>query len=120
MIKYYPQAYLNYANKSTRGWSIEKCALDFTGSILSLIQLFIDASLTPGGLSSAIGNPLKFWLGFVSIGFDIVFGVQHWILYPAKGSDDGAQRDILRRGNGEARGLLPGSQGGRGYGTAAI
>ena len=84
VIKYYPQVRLNYINKSTRGWAIHKCVLDFTGSVLSLCQLFIDASLTPGGISNAFRNPVKMWLGCISMGFEMVFMVQHWVLYPSK------------------------------------
>ncbi|RPB23335.1 hypothetical protein L211DRAFT_787054 [Terfezia boudieri ATCC MYA-4762] len=115
VIKYYPQAHLNYVNKSTRGWSIHKCLMDFIGSIFSLIQLFIDASLTPGGLGSVIGNPLKFLLGWISVVFDIVFGLQHWVFYPAgKGVKFGDERRIVGRDDEEERGLLPdGSRGER-------
>jgi len=86
LFKYCPQAYLNYVNKSTRGYSIYISVMDFSGSILSLVQLSIDALLTPGGFRSVIGNPLKFWLGWISIVFDIIFALQHWVFYPAKKS----------------------------------
>lgn len=93
--------------------------MDFVGSILSLVQLFIDASLTPGGLSSVIGNPLKFWLGWISVGFDIVFGLQHWVLYPAtKGDFYEDERRVIGSQDEEGRGLLPDeSRGGGEYGT---
>jgi hypothetical protein len=32
--------------------------------------------------SQVIGNPVKFGLGFVSLSFDTVFMIQHWILFP--------------------------------------
>ncbi|KAI5809127.1 PQ loop repeat-domain-containing protein [Peziza echinospora] len=114
VVKYYPQARLNYLNQSTVGWSIHKCALDFTGSVLSLVQLGIDASLTPGGLRSVVGNPLKFCLGFVSVGFDVVFGWQHWVLYPEGGR---RKEGVVVVDDEEGRGLLgreeEGGEGGR-------
>ena len=41
LIKYSPQVYLNYKNKSTVGWSISNVLLDFTGGVFSLLQLII-------------------------------------------------------------------------------
>jgi cystinosin len=43
ILKYIPQVYLNYALKSTVGWHIQNVVLDFTGGILSIAQLFMDA-----------------------------------------------------------------------------
>ena len=43
LIKYVPQAYLNFRRKSTLGWSIGNILLDFTGGFLSIIQMFIIA-----------------------------------------------------------------------------
>lgn len=112
IIKYYPQARLNYINKSTRGWSIHTCVLDFIGSLLSLFQLFIDASLTPGGISSAFGNPVKLWLGCISVGFEAVFMVQHWVLYPLKKGDEYEAESRTRPiQDEEARVLLQGTSG---------
>lgn len=42
MMKYVPQAILNYRRKSTEGWSIENILLDFTGGSLSMLQMIID------------------------------------------------------------------------------
>jgi len=44
LTKYVPQVVLNARNKSTRGWSIHNVLLDFTGGMLSVAQLFGDAS----------------------------------------------------------------------------
>lgn len=43
VLKYIPQVYLNYALKSTVGWHIQNVILDFTGGILSIGQLIMDA-----------------------------------------------------------------------------
>ena len=79
-IKYIPQMVLNYRRKSTAGWAIWNILLDFTGGSLSIIQLIGD-SFSQGGWTGVIGNPAKFGLGLVSICFDVVFIVQHYILY---------------------------------------
>lgn len=41
LIKYIPQAWMNYRRQSTVGWSIGNVLLDFTGGILSIAQMFI-------------------------------------------------------------------------------
>ena len=58
--------------------------LDFTGGALSILQIFIDGADT--GDWNVFGNGgsfniAKFCLGFTSIVFDIVFMIQHYILY---------------------------------------
>ena len=74
------KAYMNYKRKSTVGWSIVNILLDFTGGSLSLIQMFL-LSYNFNDWSSIFGSPTKFGLGFFSILFDIVFIVQHYVLY---------------------------------------
>lgn len=74
--------------------------LDFSGSVLSLLQITIDSSLE-GDWSGITGNPVKFILGNVGIVFNIIFIVQHYILYRhAKEAEieDGAEeeRPLLR------------------------
>ncbi|XP_014280626.3 cystinosin homolog, partial [Halyomorpha halys] len=80
LIKYIPQAYMNYKRKSTIGWSIGNVVLDFTGGILSMLQMIINAD-NYDDWASIFGDPTKFGLGFFSVLFDILFLVQHYILY---------------------------------------
>lgn len=67
---------------------------DFSGGILSLAQLVIDSSFNQDW-SGITGNPAKFILSNVSIVFDLLFMVQHYVLYgDKKGKEDKAtQRD---------------------------
>ncbi|KAK2747499.1 hypothetical protein FQN57_001991 [Myotisia sp. PD_48] len=101
VIKYVPQAWVNYKRKSTVGWNIWQIILDLTGGVLSLLQLVIDSMLQGGDWSGITGNPVKFGLSNVSILFDLIFIVQHYILYREKGSkhgdedDDGARAPLL-------------------------
>jgi cystinosin len=86
-IKYAPQAYLNYRRKATTGWSIGNVVLDFTGGILSILQMLVDAlRVEPHAATtidgSAFANVPKMLLGLESIVFDVVFMVQHYVLYP--------------------------------------
>lgn len=71
---------MNYKRKSTIGWSITNILLDFTGGALSLLQMFLLA-YNFNDWSSIFGSPTKFGLGFFSIVFDIVFIIQHYVLY---------------------------------------
>jgi len=80
LIKYVPQAYLNFRRKSTLGWSIGNILLDFTGGFLSIIQMFIIA-YNENDWSSIFGDPTKFGLGLFSVLFDIVFILQHYVFY---------------------------------------
>lgn len=116
LIKYMPQAYMNYRRKSTNGWSIGNVLLDFTGGWLSILQMMINAynygkkkcfrrrqrpvivfffriqfhfdlllffsfSFGTDDWASIFGDPTKFGLGLFSVMFDILFMVQHYILY---------------------------------------
>ncbi|XP_041474918.1 cystinosin-like isoform X2 [Lytechinus variegatus] len=83
LIKYIPQAYMNYTRQSTEGWSIGNILLDFTGGSFSLLQMFL-VSYNNDDWASIFGDPTKFGLGFFSIAFDILFIIQHYILYRGK------------------------------------
>ncbi|XP_018577032.1 cystinosin homolog [Anoplophora glabripennis] len=80
LIKYVPQAYMNYKRKSTIGWSIGNILLDFTGGTLSMLQMIVNA-WNYNDWVSIFGDPTKFGLGLFSVLFDIFFIVQHYVLY---------------------------------------
>lgn len=79
-IKYVPQAYMNYSRKATAGWSIHNIILDFTGGLFSLAQMLLIA-YNYNDWISIFGNFAKFGLGLISMIFDLVFFVQHYVLY---------------------------------------
>ncbi|KAK9739196.1 PQ loop repeat [Popillia japonica] len=83
LTKYIPQAYMNYRRKSTVGWNIYNVVADFTGGLFSINQMFLNAH-NFDEWESLLQNPTKFWLGIVSICFDVVFLIQHYILYRDK------------------------------------
>uniref|UniRef100_A0A1B6FXE4 Cystinosin homolog n=2 Tax=Cuerna arida TaxID=1464854 RepID=A0A1B6FXE4_9HEMI len=80
LIKYIPQAFMNYQRKSTVGWSIGNVFLDFTGGLLSMGQMLMNA-YNYNDWVSIFGDPTKFGLGLFSVVFDILFIFQHYILY---------------------------------------
>jgi len=80
IVKYCPQAYMNYSRQSTTGWSIGNVLLDLTGGICSILQAFLLA-YNSNDWPSLFANPVKFGLGILTIIFDALFMVQHYILY---------------------------------------
>jgi len=64
--KYCPQVWMNYQRKSTDGWSISNVLLDFSGGLLSVMQLCLDAALADDW-SAVVGNPAKLLLGNLSM-----------------------------------------------------
>lgn len=118
ICKYLPQAFLNYQRKSTIGWSIHNILLviftigvlinrqDFSGGIMSIIQELVDAIRMDdfGGITGVIldcspvvltngQNIAKFLLGFVSIFFDVIFMLQHYVLYRDRNDEDALEED---------------------------
>lgn len=63
---------MNYRRKSTVGWSIGNILLDFTGGILSMLQMIVNAH-NYNDWQSIFGDPTKFGLGLFSGKFIIFF-----------------------------------------------
>ncbi|KAK2873487.1 hypothetical protein FQN49_002324 [Arthroderma sp. PD_2] len=79
-VKYTPQVVMNFYYQSTEGFSIVAILLDFTGALLSLMQLILDSSLQ-ADWSGTLGNLSKLLLGNITMLFDVVFFIQHYCLY---------------------------------------
>ncbi|XP_004684823.2 PREDICTED: cystinosin isoform X1 [Condylura cristata] len=92
LVKYFPQAYMNFHYKSTEGWSIGNVLLDFTGGSFSLLQMFLQ-SYNNDQWTLIFGDPTKFGLGVFSIFFDVVFFIQHFCLYRKKPGLQAARTD---------------------------
>ena len=71
MVKYIPQVRTNYKRQSTVGWSSGQVVADFTGGILSIMQIVIDSSLQ-NDWSGLTKNPTKLGLGLITITYDLV------------------------------------------------
>jgi len=95
-VKYVPQARLNYKRQSTTGWSIYNILLDFSGGLLSMAQLFLDAWLSDD-FSGVIGNPAKLGLSIFAMAFDVLFIFQHYVLYPEENKDAAEERQPILR-----------------------
>ncbi|XP_065095617.1 cystinosin homolog [Ochlerotatus camptorhynchus] len=80
LVKYFPQAYLNYQRQSTEGFAIMNRLLDIAGGLFGILQMVINA-WNFDDWQSILGDPVKLGLGVFSILFDIVFIVQHYVLY---------------------------------------
>jgi cystinosin len=83
-IKYVPQVVLNHQRKSTTGFSVWQILLDLSGGALSDMQLIGDC-MELHDWSGLTGNLAKFFLGFVSIVFDTIILMQHYVLFPDTG-----------------------------------
>ncbi|KAK2366328.1 cystinosin protein [Trifolium repens] len=84
IIKYIPQAVMNFMRKSTEGWSIGLVLLDFFGGVANFLQMIMQ-SIDQGSWKNIYGNIGKLLVAVVSILFDIIFICQHYCLYhPSK------------------------------------
>ncbi|KAI4350579.1 hypothetical protein L6164_005026 [Bauhinia variegata] len=83
VIKYIPQAVMNFMRKSTEGWSIGNILLDFSGGLANYGQMLMQ-SIDQHSWVNFYGNIGKLLLSLVSVAFDILFMCQHYLLYPAK------------------------------------
>ncbi|XP_021890404.1 cystinosin homolog [Carica papaya] len=83
LIKYIPQAIMNFTRKSTDGFSIENILLDFIGGMANYAQMTVQ-SIDQNSWVNFYGNIGKTLLSLVSIFFDILFMCQHYVLYPDK------------------------------------
>ncbi|XP_078434809.1 PQ-loop repeat family protein / transmembrane family protein [Wolffia australiana] len=82
-IKYTPQAFMNYQRKSTVGWSIGNILLDLTGGVLNFGQMTVQ-SVDQGSYVNFYGNIGKTLLSLEVVFFDLLFILQHYVLYPVK------------------------------------
>ncbi|RAL49238.1 hypothetical protein DM860_018036 [Cuscuta australis] len=83
VIKYIPQAVLNFRRKSTIGWSIGNILLDLLGGLTNYGQMAVQ-SIDQNSWVNFYGNIGKTLLSLVSVFFDILFIVQHYMLYPSR------------------------------------
>ncbi|XP_061634061.1 cystinosin isoform X1 [Phyllopteryx taeniolatus] len=91
LVKYVPQAFMNYRRKSTDGWSIGNVLLDFSGGLLSILQMILE-SYNNDEWRLIFGDPTKFGLGLFSMLFDTLFIVQHYCLYRSQYREIGRSR----------------------------
>uniref|UniRef100_A0A8D8TBQ2 Cystinosin homolog n=1 Tax=Cacopsylla melanoneura TaxID=428564 RepID=A0A8D8TBQ2_9HEMI len=80
LVKYIPQAFMNFQRKSTSGWSIGNVLLDFTGGTFSILQMVVLA-INLDDWDGFLIDTTKLGLGLFSVAFDILFIVQHYLLY---------------------------------------
>ena len=77
VCKYIPQIYENYTRESTKGFSTTGVALDLSGGLLSMLQLFYDGYILNLALLDVIfGNSTKLGLSLVTIFMDVVLLIQ--------------------------------------------
>ncbi|XP_006852119.2 cystinosin homolog [Amborella trichopoda] len=94
-IKYIPQAIMNFARKSTEGWSIGNILLDLSGGITNFAQMGIQ-SIDQRTLVNFYGNIGKTLLSLETVFFDLLFIIQHYVLYPARDTKSSEAAPFLR------------------------
>ncbi|XP_058778928.1 cystinosin homolog [Vicia villosa] len=83
LIKYFPQALMNFMRKSTDGFSIGSILLDFSGGVLNYSQMVVQ-SIGQDSWMNFYGNIGKVMISLVSIVYDTILMCQHYVLYPHK------------------------------------
>lgn len=93
ILKFLPQVLLNIRRKSTKGWNIHGCWMDLIGAVLSILQFFLDC-YDMDDWEGVAGNFVKLCLGVVSGSYDLIFIVQHYIIYPHDKDDEAVSNTI--------------------------
>ena len=114
-LKYIPQVLLNFRRKSTQGWNIFNVLLDLSGGTLSLAQIMLIGAVS-SDWTVVSGNLVRFGLALISLVFDIIFIVQHYVLYPGSGEAPGIE--LVQYEHVSGTGDLPESVGGELAGSA--
>ncbi|PON44039.1 Lysosomal cystine transporter [Parasponia andersonii] len=83
IIKYTPQAFMNFKRKNTDGYSIGGVVLDFSGGVANYAQMTVQ-SIDQNSWVNFSGNIGKLLIAFVSIFFDLIFMSQHFLLYGSR------------------------------------
>ena len=101
LVKYWAQAYLNWARKSTLGWSLANVMMDLGGTVLSFGQILVDSGargkpLFGSGRDTGF-NIVKFMLSIIGGLFDVVFLFQHYVLYGEGRRKDTRHRQVKER-----------------------
>ncbi|EGR28750.1 pq loop repeat family protein [Ichthyophthirius multifiliis] len=97
-FKYCPQVYWNYVRKCTEGWSIFNILMDATGAIFSFLQNVVDAiGQGKNPISGGTLNVVKYALSLISFLFDIIFIIQHYILYRKKTTQNNEQISLQQQ-----------------------
>ncbi|XP_058778926.1 cystinosin homolog [Vicia villosa] len=83
LIKYFPQAFMNFMRKSTDGFSIGSILLDFSGGVFNYSQMVVQ-SIDQDSWVNFYGNIGKVMISLVTIFYDSILMCQHYVLYPHK------------------------------------
>lgn len=96
LVKYVPQVLHNRARRSVEGFSIQGVALDVTGGVASLLQLFLQLARQHGvSLEVFVANFGKIGIAVVTLVFNCVF-VGQWLLYrDTRGRSDKGRGELL-------------------------
>ncbi|XP_057445610.1 cystinosin homolog [Lotus japonicus] len=83
VIKYFPQAFMNFLRKTTDGFSVWGVLLDFSGGVFNYSQMAVQ-SIDQGSSLNFYGNIGKFLISLITIIYDSILMCQHYVLYSDK------------------------------------
>ncbi|XP_058751326.1 cystinosin homolog [Vicia villosa] len=83
LIKYFPQALMNFMRKSTDGFSIGSILFDFSGGVFNYSQMVVQSIDQDSGVNF-YGNIGKVMISLITIFYDSILMCQHYVLYPHK------------------------------------
>ncbi|KAL4468847.1 hypothetical protein ABPG72_008774 [Tetrahymena utriculariae] len=95
VFKYTIQVVWNIKRQSTEGWNIFNILCDITGGTLSVLQSVIKAIACGDNPFGGALNAVKYLLGLISIFFDVIFILQHYVIYRGKKPKTVQQEDDL-------------------------
>jgi cystinosin len=95
IMTYIPQMILNFQRQSTKGYNIWNVIFDFSGGLLSLMQLYFDC-VDMNNFEGLVGNWAKLVLSFITLIFDGIYFIQHYILYCDNNDDDDSNQIVNR------------------------
>lgn len=93
IMTYLPQILLNYRRKSCIGFNLWNPVLDCSGGVLSLLQLVLDSIDMHDVKDGLLGNFPKLVLALLTLAFDGIFFIQHYVLYPQEPFDGNGEPD---------------------------
>ncbi|KAI9121615.1 hypothetical protein K1719_008648 [Acacia pycnantha] len=106
VVKYIPQAIMNFKRRSTDGFSITNILLDLSGAIASYGQMVVQ-SVDQGSWNNFYGNIGKLMLSLITVCFDSLFITQHFVLYAAAKKTCKAEAFVVPEEDDIKQHLLP-------------
>ena len=94
-VKYFPQAFMNFQRKSTKGFSIIAANADLSGGLLSIAQT-ITIAFNNNDWEGIAANPTKQALAILGVLYNVFYNFQHFLFYRKNRNPDLEYEEILK------------------------